>query len=146
MKKVLIGKVIIDKDVEMVNTQFGYAASYERLMVKKGEYPIYTYKNDLNRNGCALGWRNFIGYEGTVIDSNVGGKPGNSTSYDLMIYDYALADHFLDGHSYDDVRKTYELNPEWGIELHDFISCIDNRRVFTKKIVLKDGAELHYMD
>lgn len=36
MKKVLIGKVIIDKDVEMVNTQFGYAASYERLMVKKG--------------------------------------------------------------------------------------------------------------
>lgn len=93
-----------------------------------------------------LGWRNFIGYEGTVIDGNVGGKPGDSTRYDLMIYDYNLADHFLDGHSYDDVRKTYELRPEWGIELHDFISSIDNRRIFIKKIVLKDGAELHYMD
>ena len=146
MKKVLIGKVIVDNDVEMVNTQFGYAASYERLMVKKGEYPIYAYENDLKRSGSVLGWRNFIGYEGTVIDGNVGGKPGDSTRYDLMIYDYNLADHFLDGHTYDDVRKTYELRPEWGIELHDFISSIDNRRIFTKNIVLKDGAELHYMD
>lgn len=146
MKKVLIGKVIVDNDVEMVNTQFGYAASYEVLKVKKGEYPIYAYENDLERSGSVLGWRNYIGYEGTLIDGNVNGKPGDSTRFDMMIFDYDLADNFLNGHTYANVRKTYELNPEWKIELHELISSIDDRRVFIKKIVLKDGAELHYMD
>ena len=146
MKKILIGKVTVDNDVEMINTQFEYAASYEKLLVKKGEYPIYAYANDLKHNGTALGWRNFIGYEGTVIDGNVGGNPGEPTSYHVMTYDYILADHFLDGHTYHNGRETYELRPEWDIELHDFISSIDNRRVFTKKIVLKEGYKPHYMD
>ena len=144
--KVLIGKVNVERDVEMVNTQFGYAASFERLLVKKGEYPIYAYASDLELNGSMLGWCNCIGYEGTVIDGNVGGKPGEPTSYHMMIYDYNLADRFLDGSRYDNgVRETYELRPEWGIELRDFVSSFDNRRVFIKRIVLKDNAELHYM-
>lgn len=147
-KRVLIGTVTLERDVEMWNHQFGYAASYERLIVKKGEYPIYAYADDLIRkDGIYLGWRNYIGYEGTVIDSNVGGKPGEPTSYHVITYDYLLADMFIDGQSYcEDVRETYELRPEWTIKIHDFVSSFDNKRVFLKHIILKDGEELCYMD
>jgi hypothetical protein len=84
MKKVLIGTCKIDKDVKMENRQFGYAASYEDLIVEKGEYPIYAYADDLEKDkdgNISLGWRNFIGFEGKVIASNVGGRPGEATSY-----------------------------------------------------------------
>ena len=148
MKKVLIGTVTLERDVEMWNNQFSYAASYERLMVKKGEYPIYAYADDLERkDGTYLGWRNYIGYDGTVIASNVGGKPGEPTLYHVMTRDYLLADMFLDGYSYcNGVRETYELRPEWTIKIHDFVSSFDNKRVFIKEIVLMDGEELCYMD
>ena len=150
-KRVLIGTVEIERDVVMWNNQFGYAASFEQLTVPKGVYPVYAFTGDLARdkNGkVSLGWRNYIGYEGTIISGNVGGKPGDHTDYHLMIYDYSLAEYFLEGYSYYDktVRMTYELRPEWGIELHDFVSSFDNKRIFTKSIFLKDGAELPYME
>lgn len=150
MKKVLIGTVEIERDVEMFNNQFGYAASFEQLKVEKGIYPIYAYEGDLKREGgkVRLGWRNYIGYEGTLIAGNVGGKPGEHTSYHLMVYEYTLAEHFLSGHSYYDkvVRMTYELRPEWTLELGDYISSYDNRRHFYTEVVLKEGAEFTYIE
>ena len=147
-RKVLIGTVSIEKDIIMTNEQFSYAADFERLMVKAGEYPIYAYAEDFERGtGCVrLGWRNYIGFEGTVIYSNVGGMPGEKTSYHQMVYDYILADTFCDGFEYyqHSVRAEYQLRPEWTIVLSDF--DYDGKRHFIKRIVLKDGVELHYMD
>lgn len=148
MKRVLIGYARLEKDVEMTNTSFSYAADYERLLVAKGEYPIYAYLDDLEaeKDGkIRLGWRNYIGYEGTVIDGNVGGKPGDATSYHQMNYDYILAELFYQGHDYIElVQEDYILRPEWGIELRDF--CYDGKRNFTMKIVLKDSESICYMD
>lgn len=148
MKKVLIGTVTLEKDCPMVNGQFSYAADYERIAVTKGEHPIYAYADDLEKTAdgkTRLGWRNYIGYDGTVIDGNVGGKPGDKTSYHKMAYDHTLAQLFFEGHEYiQNVRMNYELRPEWGIELRDFV--YDNKRHFTMHIVLKDGAALTYIE
>lgn len=149
-KKVIIGYVTLPKDTEMHNNQFEYAASFEHLLVPAGKYPIYAYAKDLDRSRgyVRLGWRNYVGYEGTVIASNVGGKPGEKTGYHLMTQDYILADAFFNGHDaclhYLD-RREYELRPEWTIKVHDFVSSFDGKRVFMAEVVLKDGAELEYM-
>ena len=147
-RKVMIGTVSIEKDIIMTNGQFSYAADFERLMVKAGEYLIFTYTDDFNHDvkHIQLGWRNYIGFEGTVIESSVGGKPGENTSYFQFVYDYCLADLFIEGHEYyeHNVRAEYQLRPEWGIVLHDFE--FGGKRLFTKNIVLKEGAELHYID
>lgn len=145
-RKVIIGTVTVTKDKEMYNYQFQYAASFERLLVKAGTYPIFAYESDIEKkNGQThLGWRNYIGYEGTVIASNVGGHPGEVTCYNQMVRDYTLADLFVKGYNRD-WDEEFELAPEWGIELVDFISIYDNKRIFLKKIVLKDGAEYRTM-
>lgn len=148
MKKALIGTVKLDRDVEMDNNRFSYAADHERLLVRKGEYPIYAYADDLQRSRdgkISLGWRNFIGFEGEVITSTIGGKPGEKTSYNQMVYDYTLADLFCDGHEYEGLcRMEYDLRPEWGIELHDF--RYDGKRQFTKNVFLMVDDEIKYVD
>lgn len=93
-KKVLIGTVTLDRDLVMDNNQFSYAADHERLMVRKGSYPIYAFDDDLQKSKggkTSLGWRNQIGFEGDVISSTIGGKPGEHTSYHQVVYDYTLA-------------------------------------------------------
>ena len=148
-KRVLIGTVSLNHEKVMTNLQFQYAASFEELLVPEGEYPITAYEGDLvTRNGVtALGWRNYIEFEGTVIRGNVGGKPGDKTSYCPMEYDYDLAELFLKGHTYSDgVLSTFSLRPEWDIVIHDFISDFDGQRKFVLGIRLKDGADLPYMD
>ena len=74
--KITIGTIKLDRDTEMTNTQFSYAADFETLIVPKGEYTIYADSADLEiRNGRVyLGWRNYIGYEGTVKAGNVGDR------------------------------------------------------------------------
>lgn len=147
-KKVLIGTVTLDRDLEMDNNQFGYAADHERLMVRKGSYPIYAFDDDLQKSKdgkISLGWRNQIGLEGDVISSTIGGKPGEHTSYHQMVYDYTLADLFCEGHEYHGMcRMEYELRPEWGIELHDF--RYDGKRHFSKEVVLLVNDEIKYME
>lgn len=156
MKKIRIGSVTLENNVVMDNLQFQYAASYERLEVPQGTYPIFVYADDVrNYDGkIQLDWRNYIRFEGTVISGNVGGNPGDHTTYSVMTYDYILADYFMKGYTdiYDDydrhkrVRCNYELAPEWGIEINDFISCIDGKRMFAKRIFLKDSDNVPYMD
>lgn len=148
-RRILLGTVTLEKDVVMYNNQFQYAASFEQLNVPKGEYPIYTYESNLKkRDGkIGLGYLNFLGFEGTVLSGNIGNKPGDHSYYHLCTYEYMLADHFLEGYDYYDkiIRATYELRPEWGIELHDFVSSFDGKRCFTKNLFLKEGYELTYM-
>ena len=145
-RKIKIGTVTVTRDEEMWNNQFQYAASFEHLLVKAGTYPIYTYESHLEkRNGkVRLDGAGFIGFEGTVIASNVGGKPGHPTSYHIHTYNYLLAHSFLEGHDFH-YRHEYELAPEWGIEIHDFVSSFDNKRVFCLDIILKDGMEYKVM-
>lgn len=144
-KKVIIGTVTVNHDTEMHNNQFEYAGSFENLLVKAGTYPIYAYEKDLvkTKDGkVMLGWRNYIGYEGTVLEGNIGNKVGSQSSYHLMIYNYSLADCFTEGRRCDKYHdETYDLWHEWGIVLDDFVSSIDGRRIFTKDVVLKDGKE-----
>ena len=149
-KKVIIGYVDVMSDTTMENREFQYAASFETLKVPKGRYPIYAYYGDLrkDRDGqIHLGWRNYIGYKGTVLASNVGGKVGEKTHYHPQVYDYILADYFIKGRTFSGLgRFEYQLEPEWDIELYDFISDIDGRRVFSKNIVLKDGSSIKYLE
>ena len=148
-RRILLGTVSLERDVVMWNNQFQYAASFEQLNVPKGEYPVYTYESNLKkRHGkVELGYLNFLGFEGTVLSGNIGNKPGDHSRYDLCVYEYTLADNFLEGYDYYDktTRATYELRPEWGIELHDFVSSFDGKRCFVKSLFLKDGCEPTYM-
>lgn len=147
-KKVLIGTVTLDRDIEMDNNQFSYAADHVRLLVRKGSYPIYTYDDDLKKSKdgkISLGWDNLIGFEGEVISSTFGLKPGEHTSYHQMVYDYSLADYFCDGHEYLGMcRLEYDLRPEWGIELYDFV--YDGKRHFSKNVVLLANDQIKYID
>ena len=149
MKKILIGTVTLTEDVVMYNNQFQYAASFETLKVKKGTYPIFGYESNLRivRGKTELEDA-YLDFGGIVIESNVGGKPGDHTNYAQRWRGYSLAEAFINGYDYFNkiIRGEFELRPEWGIELHDFVSSIDNKRYFSKAIVLKDGAELTYMD
>ena len=141
MSKVLFGTVSIDRDVQMHNNQFQYAASFEDLLVPAGEYPIYAYEDDLEHRGgkTYLGWRNYIGFEGTCLRGNIGNKPGEHTSYHVMVYDYDLAECFLHGHDYpisgSTVMYTYKLLPKWQLEVRDFE--YDGERLFGLKVVQK---------
>lgn len=141
-EKVLIGTVTLEKDQLMYNNQFGYAASFEELLVPAGEYPVYAYAGDLKHDkDVRLGWRNYIGFEGTLLRGNVGGKPGEHTFYNLMVYDYSLAEHFLKGYSYYDVihcdnRETWKLDPHWTLKLEDWE--YDGERHFSVHVVKKD--------
>lgn len=139
-RKVLLGKVVIDQDIEMHNMDFEYAASFEDLLVKRGEYPIYTYESSLKEDGGKIrltGYRNYFGYEGTVLASNVGGKKGEHTTYTPSTYAFMLAEMFVQGHdAY--FKKEYVLRPEWEIEIEDYISSCDDKRHFMFNIVLKD--------
>lgn len=149
-RKILIGTVTLDRDTVMWNNQFQYAASFEQLEVKAGEYPIYTYESNLKeRNGRYYpDYLNFLGFEGTVISGNIGNKPGDHSSYHLCVYEYQLADYFLNGHEYFNkmTRGEYVLRPEFGIELHDFVSSIDGRRIFTLSLYVKDMDKLTYIE
>lgn len=144
-KKVLIGTVTLEKDVVMYNNQFQYTASFEELKVEKGTYPIYTYEDEY-RDGRLHGA--YLGFEGTVVAGNIGNKVGSHSRYDQYWYGYSLADCFIDGYDYVEkiIRREFELRPEWGIKLDDFVSSFDSKRCFVKSIVRKDGAELTYMD
>lgn len=148
-RKVLLGTITLERDVVMYNNQFQYAASFEQLNVPKGEYPIYTYESNLKKDKdgkVRLGYLNFLGFEGTVLSGNIGNKPGDHSRYDLCVYEYTLADYFLDGYDYYNkiIRAEYVLRPEWGIELHDFVSSFDGKRCFVKALYLKDGEEPTY--
>lgn len=142
-KVVLIGTVTLEKDQVMCNTQFQYAASFEELLVPKGEYPVYAYEGDLNRNrgDVSLGWRNYIGYEGTVLRGNIGNKIGDRSRYDLMVYDYTLAEHFLKRHGYWDLirydnRMEWKLDPHWTLKLEEWE--YEGKRKFSVRVVRKD--------
>lgn len=140
MAKVIIGKAILKKDVVMEDS-FQYAESFERILVKAGEYPIYSYEVDLkHRDGVTmLGWRNHIGYEGTVIDSNVGGKAGEKRTYYTCLYDYELAEMFFNGRgnvmSNTYLYITYELANNWTLKLEEFE--YNGERHFSMKVVQK---------
>ena len=147
-KKVLIGTVTLDHDIEMDNREFAYAASFEVLKVEKGEYPIYAYVGDLDRHSgtTELGWRNYIDYEGTVVAGNVGNEVGAHSHYHTHVYNYELARRFLEMRECNGLCQfTYNLRPEWGIAIYDFVSQFDNRRIFTKGVVLKDEENITYM-
>lgn len=152
MKHILIGTITLEKDVEMYNNQFQYAASYEKLNVPKGEYPIYTLESEIEeRRGRYEVKGAYLGFEGTVLSSNVGGKPGEHSYYSQFGYGYSMAQMFLDGHDYSDgfckgIRREWTLRPEWKIEISDFNSCIDGKRLFSLSLALKEGAEFTYMD
>lgn len=152
MKHILIGTITLEKDVVMYNMQFQYAASFEQLNVPAGEYPVYAREDGLQtRQGRTEVKDGYIGFEGTVLAGNVGGKPGEHSHYNQMWYGYNMAECFLNGHDYNDnvrydVRRDWVLRPEWGLEITDINSCIDGRRLFSLNIALKDGAEVTYMD
>lgn len=152
MRHILIGTITLEKDVVMYNNQFQYAASFEQLNVPAGEYPVYALECGLEtRRGRTEVKDAYIGFEGTVLAGNIGGKPGEHSSYHQPWYGYNMAENFLQGHDYNnaihyDVRREWTLRPEWGLEISDFNSCIDGKRLFSLSIALKDGAELTYMD
>ena len=139
-KKVLVGYVTLEKEHVFHNNQFQYAASFEELKVPAGTYPIYTYQSELKeRDGRVIVDDAWIGYTGTIIASNVGGKPGNKGEYHQYRRGYCLADAFLDGHEYFGFGTTeqqeFELALEWEIVVND---CVyEGKRFFTKSIVLK---------
>lgn len=146
-KKVLIGTVTLERDQVVWNNQFQYAASFEQLLIPAGEYPIYAYESDLKKDKegrLTLGWRNYIGYEGTVISGNIGNKPGAHSRYDVMTYDYILAGRFLKGYDYygsQGTKMVYQLRPAWTLEVHDFV--YENReRHFSLRVVKKHGETL----
>ena len=151
LRKVLIGTVTLEHDVIMENREFQYAASFEQLEVKAGEYPIYAYESDLNwrKDGTKeLGWRNYIGYEGTIISSNVGGKKGDHGYYHTHIYDYQLAEYFTEGHMVPYGAATwryFDLRPEWNIRVHDWWSDFDNKRKFSLDVVLEHPENITYL-
>lgn len=152
MRHILIGSITLEKDVVMYNNQFQYAASFEQLNVPAGEYPVYVREDDLYTRRSRIEVKDgYIGFEGTVLAGNVGGKPGDHSSYHQMWYGYDMADCFLQGHDYNnalryDVRREWKLRPEWGLEISDFISSIDGKRLFSLGITLKEGAEFTYQD
>lgn len=142
MKKYLVGYTTIEKDRVMHNNQFSYAASYEELLVKAGKYPIYVYENDLQDYGDRIIVKSArYGYTGTVVESNVGGKPGQETRYDLYTYGYSLAEEFLNGYrtlGFGTIeRDGMDLCPEWGLNIADFISSYDGKRVLCLELVIK---------
>jgi hypothetical protein len=149
-KKVLIGSVILERDTVFHNNEFQYAASFEELKVPKGEYPVYAYESEVVKRGdrTIIARGGYIGFEGTVLSGNIGNKPGEHSSYHPFSYDFMLADHFVEGHSYYNKidRAEWVLRPEWGIVLNDNISSFDGKRYFTKDIFLKDGCEVTYME
>lgn len=149
MRKIMVGTVELERDVEMLNTSFQYAASFEKLKVSKGVYPIYAYESDIrNRNGKRSIGAAYIGYDGTVLASNVGGKPGEKTTYDPFGYGYSFAHDFLQGSDYTQQygQRNFVLNAEWEINIHDFVSDYDNKRCFLLEIALKDGEKYTYCE
>ena len=147
MKKVLIGTVVLDRDTEMHNASFSYAADFEDVLVPKGEYPIFAYEVDIEvgkDGGKQLGRNAFFGYEGTVLRGSFGGV-GTHTSYNADVYDYELARMFIEGHD-SKFHKEYRLRPEWYPKLVEAKSILDGRRIFTYDLCLKDGAEMIYME
>jgi len=144
MERVLIGTVTLKKDTVMYNQQFSYAADFEELTVKAGKYPIYAYLCDLLKvpDGIALGWRNYVGYEGEVIRNSFGSKPGTPTSFHRMAYPHHLAECFMRSSIVDD--KEYELAPDWEVTLRE--GEYDGRRIWSHEIRLKAGAELPIME
>ena len=146
-RKVLIGTVTLERDIKIDNRMFQYAASHELLRVDEGTYPIYAYDDDLRvqSNRVVLGWRNYIGYEGTVLEGNVGNRPGDQSSYHPIVYAYDLAEKFVSGHECRDATLLeYQLRPEWDIEIRDF--CFNGKRKFSLGIVLKPETDIPYED
>lgn len=140
-EKLIVGYCTVKKDEMMYNRSFQYAASYEDVLVPAGKYPVVAFKDDLLKDGgkMKLGWRNYIEYEGTVVASNVGGKPGEKTYYCPMIYDYQLAQYFLNGGDETvgwNERHEYELAPEWELNIHEY--KWDGVRRFGLDVVLKE--------
>lgn len=147
--KVLIGSVTLEEDVVMENRSFEYARSFERLSVKAGEYPIYAYENDLDkRNGrTELGWRNYIGFRGIVLNNSWDNGKGEESHYSVHCYNYTLAELFLKGFEYyphTTIRMTYKLNKEWELKVHEFEW--EGERKFSLRVVLKDGMEKTFME
>lgn len=148
-RRILIGTVNLDRDTEMFNNAYEYAASFENVLVPAGTYPVYCYSSDIKPRGERLVLDGgYLGYEGTLLSGNVGGKPGDHTDYHPRAYNFMLAEWFFNGyvHIYEQpyTTKVFELRPEWRLDLADFFSAFDNRRVFTMDLVL-DG-EPTYMD
>lgn len=145
-RTVLVGYCKIDHDTVMTNRGFSYAADFETLLVKEGVYNIIAYEGDLDRrNGIRLGWRSYIHFTGEIISNSFGDKAGTPTHYSVHCYDYTLAKSFFDGYSYVGLTKyEYFLNPEWELELSEFE--VSGERKFTMDVVLKDGAELQFVE
>ncbi len=136
MKKVLIGTVHVEKDTIMLNQQFTYAADFEELNVKAGDYPVYTYADELERHDdrVILGHgTHYIGFTGTLVRSSFKGTPGEETHFHPMCYAYQLADGFLRGHElFQGVRLDYTLRPEWGMFVDE--CAYDGKRLFSVKL------------
>jgi len=148
MEKILIGKIVLTKDIEMHNNQFSYAADYEDILVPAGEYPIYTYWEDIKKDGDDLVvWDScYIGFEGKLIRGTLGGKKGDHTEYHQMNYAYTVADFFLNGEpiiSSKYLYTKYILNPEWSLRIDDF--TYDGERVLRIEIFTKKGTELTFL-
>lgn len=144
MKKFLIGYTTIEKDRVMYNNQFSYAASYEVILVKAGKYPIYVSEDDLRKYGDrTVVDGGYYGYTGTVVESNVGGKPGQETRYDLYTYGFSLAEEFLNGYKSLGIgtieRDKMELCPEWGLNIADFMYY--DERVLCLELIKKSDAQ-----
>ena len=147
-RKILIGTVTLDRDAVMFNSQFQYAASFEEIKVAAGTYPVYAYEGDLvhTENGLSLGWRNYIGFEGTVLRGNVGNKIGDHSHYCPMCYNYELAQYFVDGFKYRDiVRFDYILDDSFEIKIHDFYSPVSEKRMISLILCLKENATPKYI-
>ena len=150
MKKYLVGIVTLDQDREMTNTSFSYAADYETILVKAGSYPIYVYDDDLKKYDDEIIVESVrIGYNGIVLESNVGNKPGTNSEYHRYRYGYDMAAAFLRGHDDYNREKWYDVHYIIGaaftVCVHDFISY-DGERILCLQLVRKDGTDLIEME
>ena len=143
-KSILVGTVTLDHETVMENYSFQYAASFEKLSVPAGTYPIVCDHTNYDRKDrTALSGFCYMLFKGTCLAGNVGTKVGDPTYYAAHIYDYELARKFIDGSKFSyPTRYTYELRPEWEIELEDIV--YNGKRIFGFDIVLKDGETIHY--
>ena len=147
--RIMIGKVILEKDAIMMNTSFQYAASFEELKVPAGEYLIYTYFDDLTIRhekiyvDCA-----YTEYKGTVTRGNVGNSIGSEGEYHPYHYSYSLADCFLHEHNMiekDFWNKRYILDDAWKLVIDEVESPIDEQRGFLLGIISNPGHEYKYI-
>ena len=148
-KKILVGYVTLEKEHVFHNNQFQYAASFEDLKVSAGTYPVYTYKSQLKEyHGRTVVEDARIGYTGTIIASNVGGKPNDKGEYNQYRRGYCLADAFIDGYEYFGLGTTekqdFDLSLEWELVINE--GHYEGKRFFTKSIVLKKGEQPLYFD